>query len=97
MASEATERPWAKETEGQALHLVDGSQQPIATMWAADAQAQIDLDLIVLAVNAHDAMLAALEGILNYVDTGGGAKAERAEADCLTAIALAKGENDEPT
>jgi hypothetical protein len=59
MSSNATPRPWAKSTSG--LSIKSGNQM-IATAGQADEdQARADIDLIVRAVNAHEALVLALE------------------------------------
>ena len=61
--TEATPRPW---TLNQWGHVGDSNGEPIT--WFVGAQAKANRDLIVKAVNAHDALVAALERLVDIVD-----------------------------
>ena len=79
--NKATKRPWT--LEGDSLHIHSGNPWTGDSVWIAsalgrvgrhgfpsNASAKDNAALIVRAVNAHDALVAALEGLLGEADTG---------------------------
>lgn len=104
---EPTPRPWTwgEETElrGFRCRILSGPEKGWSVLChqAAWSVSRADADLIVRAVNSHDALVAALEKARNYVPcscppfSGGGADPTCGWCEMGRALALARGETDE--
>jgi len=67
--NEATKRPWGYvHHKGLDQHLVGAVLENVAIVEDRHGNAKENADLIVKAVNAHDALVAALERLVDIVD-----------------------------
>ena len=84
-------RDHAISADGNLIARVMGNGYPIGTGWSPESAA--NADLIVRAVNAHDALVAALEAITGMVEAYAGhpMSNDKRTKDARAALAAAKG------
>ena len=72
--TEATQRPWYATHDGTTYYHIQSAaineDNYVARVDAMDSQGDANADLIVKAVNAHDALVAALVGMITAYELG---------------------------
>lgn len=90
--TEATPRPWDVEFAATKSYdlIYSGSRMDSTTIarvpWTGKSEDRANTELIVKAVNSHDALVAAIEKLYSYIDYGKFANERTDDADFVDAV-----------